>query len=131
MRERKEVCGFIFRNLHHKGVVYSVRNTEGRTVAHSNSILIRNAKFVVQPAGLARVRREKKKFVHAGIRGEVVLDPIEAANIIKLMDQSKTAYYNPYKTDHFVDKDNNRVDKADYVLLTSDGDKAKVIYLAI
>jgi hypothetical protein len=129
--ERREVQGFIFRNLHHKGVVYSVRNSEGKTIAHSNSVLIRNAKFVVQPAGLARVRREKKKFVHAGVRGEVVLDPIEAANIIKNMDQSKTAYYNPYKTDHFVDVENNKLDKADYVLLTSDGDKSKVIYLAI
>lgn len=129
--ERREVQGFIFRNLHHKGVVYSVRNSEGKTIAHSNSVLIRNAKFVVQPAGLARVRREKKKFVHAGVRGEVVLDPIEAANIIKNMDQSKTAYYNPYKTDHFVDIENNKLDKADYVLLTSDGDKSKVIYLAI
>lgn len=129
--ERREVQGFIFRNLHHKGVVYSVRNSEGRTIAHSNSVLIRNAKFVVQPAGLERVRREKKKFVHAGVRGEVVLDPIEAANIIKNMDQSKTAYYNPYKTDHFVDSGNNKLDKADYVLLTSDGDKSKVIYLAI
>lgn len=129
--ERREVQGFIFRNLHHKGVVYSVRNSEGKTIAHSNSVLIRNAKFVVQPAGLARVRREKKKFVHAGVKGEVVLDPIEAANIIKNMDQSKTAYYNPYKTDHFVDIENNKLDKADYVLLTSDGDKSKVIYLAI
>lgn len=129
--ERREVQGFIFRNLHHKGVVYSVRNSEGKTIAHSNSVLIRNAKFVVQPAGLARVRKEKKKFVHAGVRGEVVLDPIEAANIIKNMDQSKTAYYNPYKTDHFVDVENNKLDKADYVLLTSDGDKSKVIYLAI
>jgi len=129
--ERREVQGFIFRNLHHKGVVYSVRNSEGKTIAHSNSVLIRNAKFIVQPAGLARVRREKKKFVHAGVRGEVVLDPIEAANIIKNMDQSKTAYYNPYKTDHFVDIENNKLDKADYVLLTSDGDKSKVIYLAI
>ena len=129
--ERREVQGFIFRNLHHKGVVYSVRNSEGKTIAHSNSVLIRNAKFIVQPAGLARVRREKKKFVHAGVRGEVVLDPIEAANIIKNMDQSKTAYYNPYKTDHFVDVENNKLDKADYVLLTSDGDKSKVIYLAI
>jgi len=129
--ERREVQGFIFRNLHHKGVVYSVRNSEGKTIAHSNSVLMRNAKFIVQPAGLARVRREKKKFVHAGVRGEVVLDPIEAANIIKNMDQSKTAYYNPYKTDHFVDIENNKLDKADYVLLTSDGDKSKVIYLAI
>ncbi len=129
--ERREVQGFIFRNLHHKGVVYSVRNSEGKTIAHSNSVLIRNAKFVVQPAGLARVRKEKKKFVHAGVRGEVVLDPIEAANIIKNMDQSKTAYYNPYKTDYFVDVENNKLDKADYVLLTSDGDKSKVIYLAI
>lgn len=129
--ERREVQGFIFRNLHLKGVVYSVRNSEGKTIAHSNSVLIRNAKFVVQPAGLARVRREKKKFVHAGVRGEVVLDPIEAANIIKNMDQNKTAYYNPYKTDHFVDVENNKLDKADYVLLTSDGDKSKVIYLAI
>jgi len=130
-RELRNLFGFVFRNLHHKGVVWSVRNKEGITIVHSNSVLIRNAKFVVQPAGRDKVRLNKKKTVHAGVKGEMVVDPVESSYVIAKFDQKKTAYYNPYTVDTFVDIDGKPLLHADYVLLTSDGTKSKVIYMTL
>lgn len=128
MRERRTIKGFVFRNLHHKGVVWSIQSTEGRTISHNDHILIKNAKFVVQPAGRERVRATKRKVVHAGIRGEVVTDPFEAGAILGQIDKSKTAYYNPYTTDHFVGANGEKLDSAKFVLLTSENGKPRVFF---
>jgi len=127
MRERRKLRGFVFRNLHHKGVVWSVQS-EGKTISHNEHILVKDAKFVVQPAGRERVRATKKKTVHAGIRGEVVTDPFEAAALLSQIDRTKTAYYNPYTTDHFVGANGEKLETAGVVLLTSVDGKPRVFF---
>jgi len=115
MRERRKLRGFVFRNLHHKGVVWSVQSEK-------------DARFVVQPAGREKVRATKKKTVHAGIRGEVVTDPFEAATLLGQIDRTKTAYYNPYTTDHFVGANGEKLETAGVVLLTSENGKPRVFF---
>jgi len=67
MRERRSLKGFAFRNLHQKGVTYSIRNTEGKTILHTYGVLIKDAEFVVSASGRERVRSTGKKTVHAGV----------------------------------------------------------------
>ena len=62
----------VYRNLHRD--CFSVRH-KGKVVGylHDNEQLaLTNVKFVVQPAGRAKVLRENKKNVHAFVRGEYV-----------------------------------------------------------
>ena len=59
----------VYYNLHKKCL--SVRK-RGLVIDHVSSILLKNAEFVVQPAGRKRVVKEKRKNVHAYIRGERV-----------------------------------------------------------
>ena len=63
----------VYRNLHKN--CWSVRSREqhdyGKVVAHANSLVLDDAKFVVSQAGRNRVLKEKKKNVHAVIRGTV------------------------------------------------------------
>jgi len=54
----------VYRNLHKN--TWSIRSrTTGRVVEHSDNVLVRAAKFVVQPAGRKRVLQEQRKNVHA------------------------------------------------------------------
>ena len=47
----------VYRNLHKN--VWSVRNrATGRVRQYADKFVVRNAKFVVQPAGMAKVLRE-------------------------------------------------------------------------
>jgi len=129
MRQRKALNGFVFRNLHQEGVTYSVRNTEGITIFHTSGVLVKNAKFVVQPAGRDKVRSTKRKTVHAGVRGEIVTDPREAVLLNPQFSYPNLAYYNPYKCDTFVNVENKPIHEAKYVYLTSDNGKPMVLYI--
>ena len=93
----------VYRNLHKN--VWSVRDKRtGRVIDHQERVVIRNARFVVQPAGRAKVLREQRKNVHAFARGLLVpeqgyysdflVDAEEYADADSLM-------YNPYKMDTF------------------------------
>ena len=52
-----------------------------------------DVKFAVQPAGRAKVLRERKKNVHAFVRGTVARNPI--------MAHQQVVSYNPYEMDSF------------------------------
>lgn len=82
--------------------IYSIKNKKtNRVVNHlSGNFFIRNARFVVSEKGRNRVLKEKKKNVHAFIRGEFVenLNPRKEA----------IATYNPYLYDSFVDSISKR-----------------------
>ena len=54
---------------------------------------MREVKFAVQPAGHAKVVKEKKKNVHAFIRGIYTRPTLDCWQVI--------VSYNPYKHDHF------------------------------
>tara|TARA_R100000008_G_scaffold68359_1_gene45568 strand:+ start:1938 stop:2429 length:492 start_codon:yes stop_codon:yes gene_type:complete len=85
---------YVYYNLHKK--IWSVRQS-GKVVAHTKNIMLRDAKFLVSKAGQARVRREKKKNVHAGVSGYVV----DSIPVSKLSSEAFLTY-NPYKHDGFV-----------------------------
>jgi len=87
-------------NLHKH--VLSVRRG-GRVQLHTDTLMLEDVKFAVQPAGREKVLKQKRKNVHAFVRGNY--EPIKAKDI---MDLSKSVYnwvkvyYNPYKTKTFV-----------------------------
>jgi len=58
----------IYRNLHRRGVVYSVRQ-RGRVVAHATELVLSDVAFVVNTAGHRRAKIEKTRNVHAWARG--------------------------------------------------------------
>ena len=88
----------VYFNLHKK--TWSVRQA-GKVVGHTDQIHIKNAQYVVSQKGNERVRREKKKNVHAFVRGYVDKLPYMMADDIKLVS------YNPYKNSSFVVRNTN------------------------
>jgi hypothetical protein len=85
----------VYFNLHKK--TWSVRQS-GRVLGHTDSIQVRNPQYVVRQGGNERVRREKKKNVHAFVRGYVV----EGLPIFPR--RQKFVSYNPYKNSSFVER---------------------------
>lgn len=103
----------VYRNLNAKapGYTYSVRQ-RGKVVAHVTQLALSDCTFVVQPGGRERVRREKRKNVHAYIRGMVTDSAERGARIT----------YDPYQHDTFVLKDSGRpVRNTGFALCTPDG----------
>ena len=93
---------FVYRNLNKPGVVWSVQNTKtGRVAKHAKAVLIEDAELVVQPGGRKRVLKEKRKNVHAGIRGELSSSTKKPASCIPIT-------YDPYKYRSFVRRDNGK-----------------------
>lgn len=88
---------FVYRNLHKK--CYSVRcQKTKRVIAHVDKIQLTNCQFKVSQAGRERVRRERKKNVHAGIIGQWngdVWGQFDTKAGVKVT-------YNPYQYDTFV-----------------------------
>lgn len=86
----------VYKNLHTG--LWSIRQN-GIVKLHTDYICLRDVSYRVQPAGREKVRREKKKTVHAFICG-IVCNPSEAP-----IAGYTPVYYNPYKVDSFVDSD--------------------------
>jgi len=91
---------FVYRNLHKKCL--SVQQ-DGIVRCHVDNIVLEDAEFRVSKAGQRRVRDEKKKNVHAKVKGMVVENP----NEILFLGWNE-AYYNPYKTDYFTDVESGK-----------------------
>lgn len=68
---------------------------KGRVIKHARSLVLRDCKCKVSKAGRARVLREKRKNVHAGIEGTLV----DQVPCLRLAEQ---VTYNPYKYETFV-----------------------------
>lgn len=81
----------VYWNLHRD--CFSVR-VPGHPVFHTNSVVLRNARFVVQRGGWERTVRERVKRVHAVVRGEIVEARRKSRDLIAVT-------YNPYRADHF------------------------------
>jgi len=99
----------VYFNLHKK--TWSVRQS-GKVVQHTNFIQIREPQYVVSQKGNERVRREKKKNVHAFVRGYV-------ENRLPVFPRKSTfVTYNPYKNDSFVERNTkNSVCSSPYAAL--------------
>ena len=99
----------VYFNLRKK--TWSVRQS-GKVVQHTNFIQIREPQYVVSQKGNERVRREKKKNVHAFVRGYV-------ENRLPVFPRKSTfVTYNPYKNDSFVERNTkNSVCSSPYAAL--------------
>jgi hypothetical protein len=88
----------VYWNFHRK--CYSVRALEGpdkgRVVQHRRDLQIAGAKLVVRKAGREKVLRERRKNVHAFVRGHLV----EGASL-SMNGASVGVGYNPYQMDSF------------------------------
>ena len=92
----------VYRNLHND--TFSIRRN-GKVVKHLanwQSIFLKDVKFAVQPAGREKVFRERKKNVHAFIRG-TYLAPSTFPHTTSEFKAKCTEWvtYNPYQNDHF------------------------------
>ena len=78
-----------------------------RVVDITHSALVKNVKFIVQPAGRKRVLEEKRKNVHAFVRGDLIENPWWFALKETLEEDHylTKVSYNPYKADHFIRED--------------------------
>ena len=86
----------VYYNLHKKRL--SVRN-RGKVIKHADMIVLHDVKFHVQPAGQAKVRKNKRKNVHAYVAGDMASKFRHCENI----EEFELVKYNPYKNDFFVD----------------------------
>lgn len=87
----------VYRNLHKK--CFSIRH-KGKVIDYvkdDEELHLTDVTFRVQPAGCARVRREKRKNVHAYVRG--IISPrsypqVKDHKVINMCNEVVT--YNPY-----------------------------------
>ena len=98
---------FIYFNLHKR--LFSVKALEGankgKVIAHVDRILVHDATFKVSEAGRQRVIREKRKNVHAGVVGYVLINNeyvVDSTAIDRIIINGSAITYNPYKYDSFV-----------------------------
>jgi len=105
----------VYRNLHKEcwSVVALEGEPKGRVIGHSKFLELEDVTFVVQPAGRKRVLEEKRKNVHAFVRGTMV-QPESG----ELWEKVK---YNPYKYETIVDMGGDPVYAADSVFMNVDG----------
>ena len=110
----------VYFNLHKK--VFSVRH-KGKVIAHVCNAMLKDVTYVVQPAGRAKVLRERKKNVHAFARGELI------RRLPVVNYQGNLAKYNPYKAATFVDKDDEPLYNSDIAYLGLHGKTDKPFIL--
>lgn len=127
---------FVYRNLHKD--CWSLRDEKTKRVERNwaNYVELRNAEFKVSEAGRQRVLREKRKNVHAGVKGHirerygsnVSITDHDIAYFRKLeaSPEYHEVYYNPYKCSTFMAGD-TPVLKAKTAILFKDGDRFRIL----
>ena len=113
----------VYYNLHKK--TFSVRH-KGKVIAHRDYVWVKDAQFVVSEAGRQRVLNEKKKNVHAFVRGEW-LEHTSRQTATEGTKYGGYASYNPYKAGTFMAYD-LPIHKADAVLCIGYEEKPRVQY---
>ena len=114
----------VYRNLHKN--TWSIRSrTTGRVMVHADRMVVKNVKFVVQPAGRQRLLDEERKNVHAFVRG--TLSPI-STDMLTQVAFNVQIKYNPYilepdqRAGHFYEVDTEEtVGEAPIVILDTKG----------
>jgi len=95
----------VYYNLHRKCLSMRVK---GVVVDHPHAVVLKNVKFRVQPAGRAKVLKEKRKNVHAFVCGQLVETygpTIPWGGGKKIFSTDFQVVYNPYKYKTFIKKD--------------------------
>ena len=104
-----------YRNLNRKGVVWSLKSAKtGLVVARVTQAYFRFVELKVSAAGRKRVLKQKRKNVHAFVKGDKVL-------YVPPYLKWKRVSYNPYKNETFVDTKGKPVLTAQYAVLKQDG----------
>ena len=87
----------------------SLRKLPNYQVEYAGYVLLEDAKFAVQPAGLKRFRDQGQKNVHAFVRGTLV-DYLgnQPGGIKAAIRPMREAYYNPLTCDSFIDKESKK-----------------------
>ena len=116
---------FVYYNLHkHKWSVKDVKT--GRVIGHYYDVSLYNAKFKVSEAGRARVLKEKRKNVHAGVEGYLTTDVLarkmDGTILWESQSERHKVTYNPYLYDTFVTvSDKEPIQKAYFVRMVAYG----------
>lgn len=80
---------------------FSIRLAATRKViGYADKVVVRDVGFIVSSSGRIRVLRERKKNVHAFVRGKY--EQLEQSISTQ---QWREAYYNPYQVEGFVDRE--------------------------
>jgi len=103
--------------------IYSVRNDKGLVEGHVTSISLLYPVFRVSKAGNERVRKEKRKNVHAYIQGKRMKGKWEGLRPRNPENDWHRITYDPYKHEHFVlvDNESMRVVDAFIVEINDEG----------
>ena len=120
----------VYRNLNVD--CFSVRQ-DGIVLAHTNYIVLKDATFVVRKKGREKVLREKRKNVHAFVRGFPTTPLIAECDIPdwELADHWGTEVkYDPYKYSSFVNQRKEPVKMAAFVDMILEKDCSPVIMAA-
>lgn len=84
-----------YRNLNKPGVTWSIVNSStGLVDQYANKVILKDVSFKISKAGQLRVRKEKRKNVHAFVIGNIVTDIPYNLELFR-------ATYNPYTDDGF------------------------------
>ena len=86
-------------------------------IGHTAGIVLKNAVFKVSAAGRARVLRERKKYVHAGVQGVIAPSDEWASEYFDIATWQRVRY-NPYTEGAFVRDDGTAIACASVVRLT-------------
>lgn len=97
----------VYRNLHNG--LMSVRECGGKVLTHEREVFILSPRFVVQPAGRAKVLKERRKNVHAFVRGEAVGFSIGTLAGFDDYEGWSQVRYNPYECPNFTDRETGSV----------------------
>ena len=84
----------VFRNLNKTGRWYSIRQF-GKTVAHTNNLLLENCNLIVNQKTKNRIRKTGKKEIHAYVEGFII-------NKLPITQMDFALSYDPFKNDNFV-----------------------------
>lgn len=89
----------VYRNLNRKGKVFSLLQ-KGLVVAYTTAICLTDCTFIVRATGRNKVIREKRKNVHAFIKGTVSGSCMGTTALRN--DLPVKVSYNPYENDSFM-----------------------------
>lgn len=91
----------VYRNLHTDNG-YSIRDSKtGLVLAHCSTVYLTNATFHISESGRQKTVREKRKRVHAYIRGTLT------DYNVTVPGSFKKVLYNPYFTESFIEAETN------------------------
>ena len=100
---------YAYKNLHKD--CWSIRQ-DGLVKAHAKKLSLHSCVFKVSKHGRARVLKEKRKNVHAGIEGYI--ENWQMGSWIDSHPTARPVTYDPYKYENFVDKDTEQM--VDYAI---------------